>query len=74
MKQDIKNLAALQTTAAQLAKLKYDTLVHTDEMLFSCINGMPSLKIEGYNYPMLERAQRHISEMVQMPFTYFQRL
>lgn len=74
MKQDIKNLATLQTTAAQLAKLKYDTLVHTDEMLFSCINGMPSLKIEGYNYPMLERAQKHISELVQMPFTYFQRL
>lgn len=43
-------------------------------MIFSCQAGIPSLKLEGKNYPLLDRAQRHTSELVQMPFSFFSRL
>ena len=74
MKQDIKNLAALKSEAARLSKLKYDMLVPATDLIFSCPGGIPTLKMEGNSYPMLERAQRHIAELIQMPFTYFARL
>ena len=73
MKQDL-TINQLMTRVSQLARLKKDYLVPTNELRVSSKEDTTFLDVHGTPYVLQERAAAQLSSIARIPYSYFQRL
>ena len=73
MKQDL-TINQLMTRVSQLARLKKDYLVPTNELRVSSKEDTTFLDVRGTPYVLQERAAAQLSSIARIPYSYFQRL
>ena len=73
MKQDL-TISQLMNRVSQLARLKKDYLVPTNELRVSSKEDTTFLDVHGTPYVLQERAAAQLSSIARIPYSYFQRL
>lgn len=73
MKQDL-TINQLMNRVSQLARLKKDYLVPTNELRVSSKEDTTFLDVHGTPYVLQERAAAQLSSIARIPYSYFQRL
>ncbi len=73
MKQDL-TISQLMTRVSQLARLKKDYLIPTNELRVSSKEDTTFLDVHGPPYVLQERAAAQLSSIARIPYSYFQRL